>query len=166
MEFKPGNIVKMIDTYWHGSLNESRKDIGKLFVIEYSYGERFGNGKCYGGYSILSMENGSSSSWWDDSQLEFVEDGSVDLIYELKRKYEEITNQTKDIKWIKEHFSESLPTNSILTLFHKIGYESAFERNGEFCCLTLDWLSFYSVFFLLFNKEFDLMIKILKTGTN
>lgn len=166
MEFKPGNIVKMIDTYWHGSLNESRKDIGKLFVIEYSYGERFGNGKCYGGYSILSMEDGSSSSWWDDSQLEFVEDGSVDLIYELKRKYEEITNQTKDIKWIKEHFSESLPTNSILTLFHKIGYESAFERNGEFCCLTLDWLSFYSVFFLLFNKEFDLMIKILKTGTN
>lgn len=166
MEFKPGNIVKMIDTYWHGSLNESREDIGKLFVIEYSYGERFGNGKCYGGYSILSMENGSSSSWWDDSQLEFVEDGSVNLIYELKRKYEEITNQTKDIKWIKEHFSESLPTNSILTLFHKIGYESAFERNGEFCCLTLDWLSFYSVFFLLFNKEFDLMIKILKTETN
>ena len=55
MEFKPGNIVKMIDTYWHGSLNESREDIGKLFVIEYSYGEKFGNGKCYGGYSILSM---------------------------------------------------------------------------------------------------------------
>lgn len=166
MEFKPGNIVKMIDTYWHGSLNESREDIGKLFVIEYSYGEKYGNGKCYGGYSILSMEDGSSSSWWDDSQLEFVEDGSVDLIDELKRKYEEITNQQKDLKWIKEHFSESLPTDSILTLFRKIGYESAFERNGEFCCLTLDWLSFYSVFFLLFNKEFDLMIKILKTGAN
>lgn len=57
MEFKPGNIVKMIDTYWHGSLNESRKDIGKLFVVEYSYGEKYGNGKCYGGYSILSMES-------------------------------------------------------------------------------------------------------------
>lgn len=166
MEFKPGNIVKMIDTYWHGSLNESREDIGKLFVIEYSYGERFGNGKCYGGYSILSMENGSSSSWCDDSQLEFVEDGSVDLIYELKRKYEEITNQTKDIKWIKEHFSESLPTDSILTLFHKIGYESAFERNGEFYCLTMDWLSFYPAFLLLFDKEFDLMIKLIETGTN
>lgn len=164
MEFKPGNIVKMIDTYWHGSLNESRKDIGKLFVIEYSYGEKYGNGKCYGGYSILSMENGSSSSWWDDSQLEFVEDGSVDLIDELKRKYEEITNQQKDIKWIKEHFSKSLPTDSILTLFHKIGYESAFERNGEFYCLTMDWLSFYPAFLLLFDKEFDLMIKLLDGG--
>lgn len=164
MEFKPGNIAKMIDTYWHGSLNESREDIGKLFVIEYSYGEKYGNGKCYGGYSILSMEDGSSSSWWDDSQLEFVEDGSVDLIYELKRKYEEITNQTKDIKWIKEHFSESLPTDSILTLFHKIGYESAFERNGEFYCLTMDWLSFYPAFLLLFDKEFDLMIKLLDGG--
>lgn len=166
MEFKPGNIVKMIDTYWHGSLNESREDIGKLFVIEYSYGERFGNGKCYGGYSILSMEEGYSSSWWDDSQLEFVEDGSVDLIYELKRKYKEITNQQKDLKWIKEHFSESLPTDSILTLFHKIGYESAFERNGEFYCLTMDWLSFYAAFLFLFDKEFNLMIKLLETGTN
>ena len=166
MEFKPGNIVKMIDTYWHGSLNESRKDIGKLFVIEYSYGEKYGNGKCYGGYSILSMENGSSSSWWNDNQLEFVEDGSVDLINELKRKYEEITNQSKDIKWIKEHFSESLPTDSILTLFHKIGYESAFEQNGEFYCLVKDWLSFYPVFLLLFDKKFDSMIKILETGTN
>lgn len=166
MEFKPGNIVKMVDTYWHGSLNESREDIGKLFVIEYSYGERFGNGKCYGGYSILSMENGSSSSWWDDSQLEFVEDGSVDLINELKRKREDITNQSKDIKWIKEHFSKSLPTDSILTLFHKIGYESAFERNGEFYCLTMDWLSFYPAFLLLFDKEFDLMINLIGTGTN
>ena len=166
MEFKPGNIVKMIDTYWHGSLNESRKDIGKLFVIEYSYGERFGNGKCYGGYSILSMENGSSSSWWDDSQLEFVEDGNIDLIDELKRKYEEIANQAKDIKWIKEYFSKNLPTDSILTLFHKIGYNSAFEQNGEFYCLTMDWLSFYPAFLLLFDKEFDLMIKLLETGTN
>ena len=145
MGFKPGNIVKMIDTYWHGSLNESRKDIGKLFVIEYSYGEKYGNGKCYGGYSILSMENGSSSSWWDDSQLEFVEDGSVDLINEFKKKCKEIT---------------------ILTLFHKIGHESAFERNGEFYCLTMDWLSFYPAFLLLFDKEFDLMIKLIETGTN
>lgn len=166
MEFKPGNIVKMIDTYWHGSLNESRKDIGKLFVIEYSYGEKYGNGKCYGGYSILSMENGSSSSWWDDSQLEFVEDGSVDLIEELKMKYKELTNQQKDIKWIKEHFSESLPTDSILTLFHNIGYESAFERYGDFYCLVKDWLSFYPVFLLLFDKEFDSMIKIFETEKN
>lgn len=164
MEFKPGNIVKMIDTYWHGSLNESRKDIGKLFVIEYSYGEKYGNGKCYGGYSILSMENGSSSSWWDDSQLEFVEDGNIDLIDELKRKYEEIANQAKDIKWIKEHFSKNLPTDSILTLFHKIGYNSVFEQNGEFYCLTMDWLSFYPAFLLLFGKEFDLMIKLLDGG--
>lgn len=164
MEFKPGNIVKMIDTYWHGSLNESRKDIGKLFVIEYSYGEKYGNGKCYGGYSILSMENGFSSSWWDDSQLEFVEDGNIDLIDELKRKYEEIANQAKDIKWIKEHFSKNLPTDSILTLFHKIGYNSAFEQNGEFYCLTMDWLSFYPAFLLLFGKEFDLMIKLLDGG--
>ncbi len=156
MNFKPGNVVKMIDTYWHGALNESKEDIGKLFVIEK------GNGK----YSILSMEDGSTSAWWDDSQLEFVEDGSIDLIHELKAKYEEIINQQKDMKWIIENFSENLPTDSILTLFHKIGYESAFEKNGEFYCLTKDWISFYPAFFLLFDKEFDLMIKLLETGTN
>ena len=53
-----------------------------------------------------------------------------------------------------------------MTLFHKIGYESAFERNGEFYCLTMDWLSFYPAFLFLFDKEFDLMIKLIETGTN
>ena len=58
MSFKSGNIVRKIDTYWHGSLNESRNDIGKLYVIEYSYGEKYGDGTCYGGYSIMDMETG------------------------------------------------------------------------------------------------------------
>lgn len=37
MGFKPGNIVKKIDTYWRDP-NDPRDDIGKLYVIEYSYG--------------------------------------------------------------------------------------------------------------------------------
>lgn len=87
--FRPGNIVRLVDTYWHGSLNESRKDIGKLYVIEYSYGEKFGNGRCYGGYSILDIKTGEESSWWDEECLEFVEEGSPDIINKLKEKRKE-----------------------------------------------------------------------------
>ena len=84
--FKPGNIVRLVDTYWHGYLNEPRNNIGKLYVVEYSYGEKYGNGRCYGGYCILDMETGGDSSWWDESCLEFVEEGSPDLINKLKEK--------------------------------------------------------------------------------
>lgn len=39
-----------------------------------------------------------------------------------------------------------------------------FIRYKEFYCLTMDWLSFYPAFLLLFGKEFDLMIKLLDGG--
>ena len=52
MLFEPGNIVKMIDTYWHGDLNEPRDEIGKLFVIKEVSGTQYG---------IMNMENGNSS---------------------------------------------------------------------------------------------------------
>ena len=116
MSFKSGNIVRKIDTYWHGSLNESRNDIGKLYVIEYSYGEKYGDGTCYGGYSIMDMETGGSSSWWNEDCLKFVEEGSVELINQLKIKCNRVKEQQKDLSWIKENFSQSLSANSICKL--------------------------------------------------
>ena len=145
MSFKSGNIVRKIDTYWHGSLNESRNDIGKLYVIEYSYGEKYGDGTCYGGYSIMDMETGGSSSWWNEDCLKFVEEGSVELINQLKIKCNRVKEQQKDLSWIKENFSQSLSANSILTLFNKVGYKCAFERNGEYYALMTDWLELYPI---------------------
>ena len=59
-----GDIVRMVDTYWHGDFGEPRDDIGKLFVISGVTGSR---------YQIRSFEHGGRYAWWNDSQLEFVE---------------------------------------------------------------------------------------------
>ena len=56
--FKRGNIVKFKCGFW-GDINSPKT--GKLGVIEYSYGEKYGNGKIGGGYSVLDRETGSSS---------------------------------------------------------------------------------------------------------
>lgn len=159
MSFKSGNIVRKIDTYWHGSLNESRNDIGKLYVIEYSYGEKYGDGTCYGGYSIMDMETGGSSSWWNEDCLKFVEEGSVELINQLKIKCNRVKEQQKDLSWIKENFSQSLSANSILTLFNKVGYKCAFKRNGEYYALMTDWLELYPIFNAIFRADKNQMME-------
>ena len=87
--FKRGNIVKFKCGFW-GDINSPKT--GKLGVIEYSYGEKYGNGKICGGYSVLDRETGGSSSWWDEDKLEFVSEGSE---YEIK-KCKEIANIIKE----------------------------------------------------------------------
>ena len=86
MGYKPGNIVRKNSSYWGGTLGESQDEVGELCVVQYSYGERYGNGECYGGYSIINMETGGSSAWWDENKLDFISDGSTDLIQQLKEK--------------------------------------------------------------------------------
>lgn len=161
MSFKRGNIVRQIDTYWHGHFNEPKDDIGKLYVIEYSFGEKYGDGSCYGGYSIIDIEDGYSSSWWDESCLEFVEEGNINLIKQLKEKNDKIREKHKDINWIKENFDENLSLDSILSLFHKVKYESSFERNGEYCILIRDWDNLYPIFNAIFNENKKQMMKLI-----
>ena len=156
MLFEPGNIVKMIDTYWHGDLNEPRDEIGKLFVIKEVRGTQYG---------IINMENGNSSYWWDNSQLEFVSEGSLDEIKKCEKIRDDIEKRYNDLDYIKEEILEgnilNLSTTSILKLFHEIGYHSAFERNGEYYALTMDWISLYRIFDALFNQRYDDMIEAL-----
>lgn len=59
--------------------------VGKLAVIEYSYGEIYGNGECYGGYRIVDMETGESSSWWNEGYLEFITHGGDRAVKRAKR---------------------------------------------------------------------------------
>lgn len=161
MGFKPGNIVKKIDTYWCDP-NDPRDDIGKLYVIEYSYGEKYGNGTCYGGYSIIDIETGASSAWWKDSCLEFVEKGNVNLITQLKEKRKQLAESQQNINWIKDNFKYSLSANSILALFHKVEYNSTFEKNGEYYTLMVDWMALYPIFKALFEKNKLQMIKLIE----
>lgn len=78
---RKGNIVRFKCGFW-GEPNSYKTD--KLGVIEYSYGERYGNGDVYGGYSVLDKETGNSSCWWNEDYLEFVSEGGEDEIKKCK----------------------------------------------------------------------------------
>lgn len=156
--FKKGNIVRFKCGFW-GDTNDP--ETGKLGVIEYSYGEKFGNGNIYGGYSVLDKETGGASSWWDEDKLEFVSEGSLDEIEKCYVIKKENTARHEDLNFIRNEIlngNTSLSGTSILKLFHEIGYTSAFERNGEFYALTMDWISLNPIFVALFNNEYNKMI--------
>lgn len=157
--FKKGNIVRFKCGFW-GDVNSS--ETGRLGVIEYSYGEKYGNGEIYGGYSILDKETGSSSAWWNEEYLEFVSEGSEEEIKKCKQKSEENKRKSEDINYIREMFLKgnvNLNPCSVLKLFHEIGYISSFERNGEYYCLYSDYEALLPMFAALFNKQYDKMIE-------
>ena len=157
--FKRGNIVKFKCGFW-GDINSPKT--GKLGVIEYSYGEKYGNGKIGGGYSVLDRETGSSSSWWDEDKLEFVSEGSEGEIKKCKEIANIIKERNENLDYIKSEILKenlNLASSSILKLFHEIGYISAFERNGEYYALYADWETLSPIFVALFNKQYDIMVE-------
>ena len=158
---KRGNIVRFKCGYWG---EPDSYATGRLGVIEYSYGERYGNGNVYGGYCVLDKETGSSSSWWDEDYLEFVSKGGEDEIKKCKKIAQTIKERNEDLDYIKKEMLNrnlNLNPSSILKLFHEIGYTSSYERNGEYFYLLGDWENLYLVFVAIFNKDYDSMIKSL-----
>jgi hypothetical protein len=156
---KRGSIVKFKCGFW-GDVNAY--ETNRLGVIEYSYGERYGDGNINGGYSVLNMETGSSSCWWDEDYLEFISEGGEDEIKKCKEIAKIREERNKNLDYIKEKMVSgelNLSATSILKLFHEIGYISSFERNGEYFCLFSDWRSLYPIFVAVFNKDYDTMIE-------
>lgn len=156
-----GNIVRFKCGFWG---DPDSYATGRLGVIEYSYGERYGNGEIYGGYCVLDKETGGSSSWWNEEYLEFVSEGGEDEIKKCKETAQTIKERNEDLDYIKEEILKGnvfLSTTSMLKLFHEIGYTSAFERNGEYYALFADWQALAPIFVALFNKDYDSMIKSL-----
>lgn len=162
--FKKGNIVRFKCGFW-GDTNAP--ETGKLGVIEYSYGEKYGNGEVNGGYSVLDKETGAPSSWWDEDKLEFVSDGGYEEIKKCHEIAKQIKSRNENLDYIKNEIvsgNTSLSGSSILKLFHEIGYKSAFERNGEFFILAEDWIALNQIFVALFNNEYDRMIECINSS--
>lgn len=158
---KKGNIVKFKCGFWGDPVSY---ETGRLGVIEYSYGERYGNGEVYGGYCVLDKETGGGSSWWNEDYLEFVSEGGEDEIKKCKEIAQIIRERNENLDYIKEEMLNGnlmLSCSSILKLFHEIGFTSSFERNGEYFCLFNDWEALYPIFVAVFNKDYDSMIKAL-----
>ena len=154
MSFKVGDIVRMIDTYWHGELNEPRDDIGKLFIIDHLGSP--------GSYSIIRIDGGSSSSWWHDDQLEFVEHGGEKALNEVKQKMEELERRNHNLEWISQNYP-NIPATSWLELFYEIGYDSSFNRNGEYFVLGEDIRAISPIFSAIFDgKEKEECISVVE----
>ena len=152
---KRGNIIKFKCGFW-GNLDSY--ETGRLGVIEYSYGEKYGNGGIYGGYCVLDKKTGCCSSWWNEDYLEFVSEGGEKEIEKCKEIAQTIKERNEDLDYIKEKMLNgnlTLSSSSILKLFHEIGYTSSFERNGEYFCLFSDWESLYPMFVAIFNKDYE-----------
>lgn len=156
---KKGSIVKF-KCGFRGNVNAY--ETNRLGVIEYSYGEKYGDGNINGGYRVLDMETGGSSVWWDEAYLEFISEGGEDEIKKCQEKAKIIEDRNKNLDYIKEKIVSgdlSLSATSILKLFHEIGYISPFERNGEYFCLSYDWKVLYPIFVAIFNKDYNTMIE-------
>ena len=149
---KRGNIVKFKCGFWGDS---DSYETGRLGVIQSC---------CGSGYSVLDKETGCSSSWWNEDYLEFISEGGEYEIEKCEKIAQTIKERNENLDYIREKILNRdliLSASSILKLFHEIGYNSSFKRNGEYAYLFSEWQNLYPVFVAAFNKDYDSMIKAL-----
>ena len=144
LKLKVGDIVKKINTYWYGRLNEPRDDIGKLYVIS----------KADGAYEIRSLETGGASAWWHDDQLEFVEHSEDGTLEKLDKIADDLEKKHQELSFIKENYP-NITGASWIKLFDEIGYSSSFLRNGEYFVLFEDINAIQPIFDKVFNNDLD-----------
>ena len=104
-------------------------------------------------YSVRNMETGGSSAWWYDNQLEYVDhiDGK-EIFTELDEKFRKRKELHRDLKYIKEHYPK-ISSISWLKLLEEIGYDSSFNRNGEYFCLQMDIITLYPLFTAIMKQD-------------
>lgn len=90
-KFKRGNKVKVLRGHmiWsnkQGMLDMSPGRVGKEAIIIGSYKDQFGGKGNTGTYTIMFCDTGSEVSWYDNNELEFIEEGGEHLITELLNK--------------------------------------------------------------------------------
>ena len=156
---KKYDIVKKRCGFWD-NIPDLDFDPDELFIIEYSYGEKYGNGSVYGGYSITSLVNGNSSAWWGEDKLIFVSEGTVEEFQRAKDVYNENERLHKDLTWIAHNWP-NITAVSILELFKEIGYDSGFDRHGEFYIFYMDWARLSPIFGCIFIGDLEGMYKMI-----
>lgn len=165
-KFKRGNLVKVLVGHqiWQTKNGETNtvdiapENIGRNAIIEYSYSEKYGDGRQSdrNSYSIVWADNGSSEAWKDDNELEFIEEGGENLLAEAFAKREESKKANTDINQIVKTWEEkqgNVNSETILFLFDKIGFVSSFLMNGEFFALHSDWATLYPLFNTIFAAK-------------
>ncbi len=144
MNFKKYDIVKVIKPYWEDIPLDSH--IGKEAIITEI--------RC--GYELTFLDGSGTSAWWHDHQLAFIKKGNEDIVKVAEDKYNERIRLAQSWDWIKEHWEDgTISATSILFLMNEIGYHSAFEYNGEYFALFMDFKILYPIFDCLLKGELD-----------
>lgn len=156
-KFKRGNKVKVLFGHpiWSGGKVSDMvpEEVGTECIIIGSYADQYG-GNDRDSYTVIFCDTGLETSWKQESQLEFVEEGGEHLIEQAKLKRDEIKQRNTDLKWIISNWKEKkggFSSDTILFLFDKIGYKSAFFKNGEFYTLSSEWTNLYPIFDTIFT---------------
>ena len=149
MNFKKYDIVKVIKPYWDD--NPSDSDIGKEAIIT----------KVYGGYELTFLDGSGSSAWWHDYQLSFLREGNEDIVKAAETNYNKKIQLAQSWDWLKDHWTDdTINSASMLFLMNEIGYHSAFEHNGEYFVLFMEFEALYPLFDCLFKGELDNALSI------
>lgn len=152
MNFKKYDIVKVINPYWRDMPLDSH--IGKEAIIT----------EVSGGYELTFLDGSGTSAWWHDYQLSFLREGNEDIVKVAEANYNQRILLIQTWDWLKEHWEdESISAPSMSFLMNEIGYHSAFEYNGEYFTLFMDFKILYPIFDCLFKGELDNALRIANT---
>lgn len=161
-KFKRGNLVKYTrkENVAYGFdgialLMKEKITIHKV-IIEGSYADLYG-GDNIEDYSVIFLDTGNSLAWVEEEELELLEEGGEYLLEQAKENRELILKRNTDLKLIKANFNnnlkDGLSSNTVLYLFNKIGFDSSFNRNGEYFILWESWNDRQSIFEALFKGD-------------
>lgn len=144
MNFKKYDIVKVIKPFWDDRPSDSH--IGKEAIIT----------NVHGGYELTFLDGSGSSAWWHDYQLSFLKKGNEDIVKAAEINCNKKIQLAQSWDWLKEHWEDdAINTVSMSFLMNEIGYHSAFEYNGEYFALIMDFRILYPIFNCLFKGELD-----------
>ena len=149
---KKYDIVRKKCGYWGDSMEDPNFDPTELFIIKGTYNDLYGNGEPCDDYSIVSLNTGGCSSWWHDWNLEFVRHGSEEELQNALNIYETMVKQNQDIDYIKANWP-NVSQVAFLKLCEEIGYDSAFNYNGEYYALYRDIEALLPLFDSIFKND-------------
>jgi hypothetical protein len=149
-------------------------EVGDICTVKEN--STWGNGKLRGKTVIIDKGTGSFSvreingyggwAWVPSDELEFVRHGTKEDIETVKKNEDEVHRRLSDLYWIRDNwdsFKDGISGTSMLALFNAIGYQSPFERNGEYFVLYEDWIALRPIFNAIMSHNLEEAISVAKT---
>jgi len=149
MGYSVRDIVRKIDTYWYGDLNEV-EELGKLYVISEVSGDD--------DYEIRDLITGGHSAWWHNDQLEYVGRADKKIFKKLDAIQDKAHKRNISLKYIERNYP-NISTDSWLELFKQIGYNSSFYKNGEYFILFAEIQTLKPIFDAIFEYDLEKAIE-------